>query len=90
MHTGRTQGIGRPLRGVPEGDPLSVVAMFCMCRFFALWVKSKGQVLPLTYADNWQVLADKVEPVLRILPAVETFLLCVADFPGEMLAVECL
>ena len=60
--------------GVPEGDPLSVVAMYCMCRFFALWVQSKGQVLPLTYADNWQVLADTVEPVVHVLPAVEEFL----------------
>ena len=44
--------------GVPEGDPLSVVAMYCMCRFFALWVQTKADVMPLTHADNWQVLAS--------------------------------
>ena len=44
--------------GVPEGDPLSVVATYCMCRFFALWVQTKADVMPLTHADNWQVLAS--------------------------------
>ena len=60
--------------GVPEGDPLSVVAMFCMCRFFALWVQAKADVMPLTYADNWQVLASQVGPVLEALPFVAQFL----------------
>ena len=64
--------------GVPEGDPLSVVAMFCMCRFFALWVQTKADVMPLTYADNWQVLASEVRRVLESLPFVAQFLECCA------------
>eukprot|EP00435_Cladocopium_sp_Y103_P053188 s103_g17.t1 len=60
--------------GVPEGDPLSVVAMYCMCRFFALWVQSKATVMPLTYADNWQVLSSDTRPVLEALPHVAEFL----------------
>eukprot|EP00435_Cladocopium_sp_Y103_P008435 s1164_g2.t1 len=64
--------------GVPEGDPLSVVAMYCMCRFFALWIQSKAAVMPLTYADNWQVLASQTGPVLEALPHVAHFLTCCA------------
>ena len=64
--------------GVPEGDPLSVVAMFCMCWFFALWMQTKADVMPLTYADNWQVLATEVRRVLESLPFVAQFLECCA------------
>ena len=64
--------------GVPEGDPLSVVAMYCMCRFFALWIQAKANVMPLTYADNWQVLANETSPVLEALPHVAHFLTCCA------------
>ena len=60
--------------GVPEGDPLSVVAMYCMCRFFATWIQSKAAVLPLTYADNWQIMASQVEPILTALPFLHEFL----------------
>ena len=64
--------------GVPEGDPLSVVAMYCMCRFFALWIQAKVDVMPLTYADNWQVLASTYGPVRESLPHVAHFLACCA------------
>eukprot|EP00435_Cladocopium_sp_Y103_P006617 s4690_g2.t1 len=60
--------------GVPEGDPMSVVAMYCMCRFFALWIQGKANVMPLTYADNWQVLASHTRPILGALPHVADFL----------------
>eukprot|EP00435_Cladocopium_sp_Y103_P013817 s2319_g3.t1 len=74
--------------GVPEGDPMSVVAMYCMCRFFALWIQAKANVMPLTYADNWQVLASHTRPVLEALPHVADFLTCCA-LPISPLAVEC-
>ena len=60
--------------GVPEGDPMSVVAMYCMCRFFASHVQLCPGVLPLTYADNWQVIALQLEPLRQVLPQVDDFL----------------
>ena len=52
--------------GVPEGDPLSVVAMFCMCLFFARFVLGEADVVPVTYADNWQVIARQVGPIVTL------------------------
>ena len=60
--------------GVPEGDPLSVVAMFCLCLFFARYVTAKEDVTPVTYADNWQVIAQEAGPILRVLPLIREFL----------------
>ena len=60
--------------GVPEGDPLSVVAMFCMCLFFAKFVMSEAEVTPITYADNWQVIARQVGPIIQVLPRIREFL----------------
>ena len=60
--------------GVPEGDPLSVVAMFCMCLFFAHFVMAEAEVTPVTYADNWQVIARQVGPIVSILPRIHKFL----------------
>ena len=52
--------------GVPEGDPLSVVAMFCMCLFFARFVLGEADVVPVTHADNWQVIARQVGPIVTL------------------------
>lgn len=60
--------------GVPEGDPLSVVAMYCMCWFFTLWMQASANVMTLTYADNWQALTSQVGPVVEALPFVAQFL----------------
>eukprot|EP00435_Cladocopium_sp_Y103_P020844 s1782_g5.t1 len=67
-------GLQRSTAGVPEGDPLSVVAMFCMCLFFARFVTLEAEVLPVTYADNWQVISRQVGPILVILPKIHEFL----------------
>ena len=64
----------RSTAGVPEGDPLSVVAMFCMCLFFAKFVNKNDDVAPVTYADNWQVLAPEVGPIVRALLVNHQFL----------------
>ena len=64
----------RSTAGVPEGDPLSVVAMFCMCLFFAKFVMQEAEVTPVTYADNWQVMARQVGPIIQVLPKIKEFL----------------
>ena len=70
--------------GVPEGDPLSVVAMFCMCLFFARFVLGEADVVPVTYADNWQVIARQVGPIVTVLPKIHEFLeLCALPVSPE-------
>ena len=66
--------------GVPEGDPLSVVAMYCMCRFFALCGYKPRPTschwrMPTT-GRFWQV--HEVRRVLEPLPFVAQFLECCA------------
>eukprot|EP00438_Fugacium_kawagutii_P004973 Skav222404 [mRNA] locus=scaffold4422:467384:476455:+ [translate_table: standard] len=60
--------------GVPEGDPLSVVAMYSMSLAFACYVSVHSPLLPLAFADNWEALAVSSQELLRALPTVETFL----------------
>lgn len=60
--------------------------MYCMCRLFALWMQTKANVMPLTYADNWQVLASEVG-VLEALPFAAQFLECCALYCKKRAAI---
>eukprot|EP00438_Fugacium_kawagutii_P000813 Skav235098 [mRNA] locus=scaffold711:123242:131735:- [translate_table: standard] len=60
--------------GVPEGDPLSVVAMFSMSLAFAFYLSVHSPLLPMAFADNWEALSVSSQELLQALPTVETFL----------------
>eukprot|EP00438_Fugacium_kawagutii_P016749 Skav228882 [mRNA] locus=scaffold2395:202260:205295:+ [translate_table: standard] len=60
--------------GVPEGDPLSVVAMFCMSLAFAFYVSEHSPLLPLAFADSWETLALSSRELIQAFPVVEQFL----------------
>eukprot|EP00438_Fugacium_kawagutii_P035419 Skav202009 [mRNA] locus=scaffold1829:120856:132547:- [translate_table: standard] len=60
--------------GVPEGDPLSVVAMYSMSLAFAFYLSVHSPLLPLAFADNWEALSVSSQELLQALPTVETFL----------------
>eukprot|EP00438_Fugacium_kawagutii_P028727 Skav229627 [mRNA] locus=scaffold649:9656:14851:+ [translate_table: standard] len=63
--------------GVPEGDPLSVVAMYVMAWAFGQYMVSyHGDLVPATYADNWQLLTRTSRRLLQAIPTLERFLEC--------------
>eukprot|EP00438_Fugacium_kawagutii_P001772 Skav227149 [mRNA] locus=scaffold133:634232:636690:+ [translate_table: standard] len=63
------------VRGIPEGDPLSVVGMFLVCLVYSeVVVQHDGSLTPLTYADNWEILSTNVKSLIEALPVVEHFL----------------
>ena len=65
----------RPLLGIPEGDPLSVVGMFTFAKAFDHFIQRRClQVLCITYADNWELVARSSQELVRALPVVERFL----------------
>ena len=69
---GSVYGSSVATTGVPEGDPLSVVAMFSIAACFRDFVATVGpEVLVLTFADNWEVFAWKdtdLKAVMQVLP----------------------
>ena len=65
--------------GIPEGDPISVVGMFCFSYLFSCVVdhlsgSRRDLVLPAAYADNWEVICSQLTPLIRLLPGLSTFL----------------
>eukprot|EP00438_Fugacium_kawagutii_P015502 Skav201350 [mRNA] locus=scaffold2643:37261:41997:+ [translate_table: standard] len=63
--------------GVPEGDPLSVVAMYVMAWAFGQYMVSyHGDLVPATYADNWQLLTRTSRHLFQVIPTLERFLEC--------------
>ena len=63
--------------GVPEGDPLSVVAMWSFSRLFAFVVHAHSTpavTTPVTYADNWEVLSGSCREVVALYPVLASFL----------------
>ena len=63
--------------GVPEGDPLSVVAMWAFSRLFACVVEAHSTPVlttPVTYADNWEVLSGSCREVIALYPVLASFL----------------
>eukprot|EP00438_Fugacium_kawagutii_P030029 Skav210980 [mRNA] locus=scaffold712:336637:344883:- [translate_table: standard] len=63
--------------GVPEGDPLSIIATYIMAWAFGQYMVSFHQeVLPATYADNWQLLTRSSTQLLQVIPTLERFLEC--------------
>lgn len=75
MVTGFSFGDSPSSTGVPEGDPLSVCAMFCVswaCSHFV--VSQCNGILPACYADNWQFLARTTATLKSAGPFIEAFL----------------
>ena len=67
--------------GVPEGDPLSVVAMWSFSRLFACVVHAHSTPVlttPVTYADNWEVLSGSCREVIALYPVLATCRLPIA------------
>eukprot|EP00438_Fugacium_kawagutii_P017634 Skav235508 [mRNA] locus=scaffold625:506698:513465:- [translate_table: standard] len=61
--------------GVPEGDPISVVAMFVMSLLFGYHVVTHSpRLLPSCYADNWQVVAASSTQLKDLVPVLQDFL----------------
>ena len=57
--------------GIPEGDPISVVGMFGFSYLFSVVVDNlsnfrRDQVLPATYADNWEIVCARLQPILQL------------------------
>ena len=72
---GAVYGSNVATTGVPEGDPMSVVAMFTFALFFRDVVRSMNvSVLPITFADNWEVFADSVDALVKVVQQLEPFL----------------
>ena len=72
---GAVYGMSTATTGVPEGDPLSVIAMFSVAACFRDFVQSvDDRVLPITFADNWEVFATKVGALEKVMCALPMFL----------------
>ena len=72
---GSVYGSARSAVGIPEGDPLSVVGMFCFAKAFDHFVQAGCHtVLCITYAGNWEVVARCARDLVNVLPTVERFL----------------
>lgn len=58
--------------GVPEGDPLSVIAMFRLCHVSTGVVTTSSPALrPITYADNWEVISDPMPDVRALIEGAD-------------------
>eukprot|EP00438_Fugacium_kawagutii_P019856 Skav227951 [mRNA] locus=scaffold146:636511:639147:- [translate_table: standard] len=60
--------------GYPEGDPLSVVAMFLLNQ--AMHGMLQSQVTPcriISYVDNWEVVSSQPEQIIQAKTAMTTF-----------------
>ena len=72
---GAVYGTSTATTGVPEGDPLSVVAMFSVAACFRDFVQEvDDRVLPITFADNWEVFATKLSALEKVMRALPLFL----------------
>ena len=61
--------------GVPEGDPLAVVAMFCVSLTFYKFIKWKvPEALVCTYADNWEAVCSHPDVLSKLLSVLGPFL----------------
>ena len=61
--------------GIPEGDPLSVVGVFVFAKAFDHFVQQgPANVLGVTYADNWELVARSARELCHALPVIEEFL----------------
>ena len=69
--------VGAPLSstcGFPEGDPLSVVAMYLVnIAFHKIGMNQHPEAQLWTYVDDWQIIAQQIESVLQAFSFVEDF-----------------
>ena len=64
---------------VERRDPISVVGMFGFSYLFSIVIDNlsnfrRDQVLPATYADNWEILCGSLRSLLQLLPGIDEFL----------------
>ena len=73
--------------GLPEGDPMSIIGMYCLTFWFrALFVLDVAPTaLPIGYADNWEALFPRVFDLKGFLPLLSDFLdaLRLPENPGK-------
>ena len=61
--------------GLPEGDPMSIVGMYCLTFWFRVFVLDAAPTgLPVGYADNWEALFPNVRDLCAFLPMLSDFL----------------
>ena len=64
-----------PLLDLPEGDPMSIVGMYCLTYWFRNFVLDCAPTgLPIGYADNWEALFNHVSDLCLFLPELAHFL----------------
>ena len=72
---GFSYGHASSCTGIPEGDPLSVAAMFCLSFWFSRFTSScSPNAIPACYADNWESVFPHVDQLILYLPKLEDFL----------------
>ena len=63
------------LAGLPEGDPMSIVGMYCLTYWFRVFaLDAAPNSLPVGYADNWEALFPNVMELRTFLPMLSDFL----------------
>ena len=61
--------------GLPEGDPMSIIGMYCLTFWFRAFVLDAAPTaLPVGYADNWEALFPRVFDLKGFLPLLSDFL----------------
>ena len=61
--------------GVPEGDPLAVIAMFCVSfTFYRYFHVHVPQAMTCTYADNWEAVCPDPDILTLFLDKLHPFL----------------
>lgn len=72
---GFSYGHASSCTGIPEGDPLSVAAMFCLSFWFSRFTGNcSPTAIPACYADNWESVFPHVDQLILYLPQLEEFL----------------
>ncbi len=68
-------GCSSSTTGLPEGDPMSIIGMYCLTYWFRVFVLDAApNGLPVGYADNWEALFPNVMELRTFLPMLSDFL----------------
>ena len=60
--------------GFPEGDPLSVIAMYLINITMTVYLREHApQATPLSFVDDWQLLSDSPESTLQGFAVISNF-----------------
>ena len=72
---GFSYGHASSCTSVPERDPLSAAAMFCLSFWYSRFTNScSPNAIPACYADNWESVFPHVDQLALYFPKLEDFL----------------